>query len=253
MKKIINKLISKTKGEDYCVDKSIPASSLFSILLTKGVQLWRGFWIRLHFEKKHKGSRVFVGKHVQIRAKRKISCGRGVTISDNCYIDALSRGGISFGNNISLGRNSTIECTGVLSELGESLVIEDGVGIAPGAFISVRGPVRIGKNTIIGPNINIYSENHNFSDQETPIRLQGTTRKGVTIGEDCWIGGNVTILDGVHIGNGCIIGAGAVVTRDVSRLTISLGIPAREIRNRIGNSSTQVSSFSITSESKSNE
>lgn len=233
MKKLINRLISKTKGEDYKVDESISSAKIFGIFVEKFLQLWRGFWTRIHFCKKHKGKRVFIGKHVTIKSKKLIKCGRGVSIGDNCYFDALSHGGVTFGNNVSFSRNCTIECTGVLRELGESLIVEDGVGIASGAFISVRGPVHIGKDTIIGPNINIYSENHNYSDLNKPIRLQGETRKGVVIGEDCWIGGNVTIFDGVHIGKGSIIAAGAVVNKEIPENTIVGGVPAKVIRKRI--------------------
>lgn len=64
------------------------------------------------------------------------------------------------GNNFSLGQNSIIECTGVIRELGESLVIGDNVGISANAFISVRGKVKIGDSTIFGPGVSLFSENH---------------------------------------------------------------------------------------------
>lgn len=236
MRKLINKVISKIKGESYEVDKNIPGSYLFCLCFSKAGQLIRGFFVRQHFMRKHKGKRVFVGKHVKIKCKKRIACGRGVTISDGTYIDALSRGGIELGNNVSLGRNCIIECTGVIRELGEKLVIEDGVGIAANAFIAVRGNVHIGKNCIFGPNVRIHAENHNFSDHEKPIRLQGATRKGVWIGEDCWIGSGVTILDGVTIGNHRVVAAGAVVNRDVPDYAIVGGVPAKIIKMREGRS-----------------
>ena len=232
MRKLINKVISKIKGEPYEIDKDIPGSYLFNLCFVKGMQLIRGFFVKLSFKKRHKGKRIFIGKKVVIKCKKKISCGKGVTIGDYTYIDALSRGGIEIGNNVSLGRNCIIECTGVIRELGEKLIIEDGVGIAANAFIAVRGQVKIGKNCIFGPNVKIHAENHNFSDLETPIRLQGATRKGVTIGEDCWIGSGATILDGVTIGNHCIVGAGAVVTKDVPDYAIVGGVPAKVIKMR---------------------
>lgn len=232
MRKLINKVISKIKGEPYEIDKDIPGSYLFCLCVVKAAQLIRGFFVKLHFRRGHKGKRIFIGKRVKIKCKKKISCGRGVTIGDYTYIDALSRGGIEFGNNVSLGRNCIIECTGVIRELGEKLIIEDGVGIAANAFIAVRGEVHIGKNCIFGPNVRIHAENHNFSDLNTPIRLQGATRKGVTIGEDCWIGSGVTILDGVHIGNHCIIAAGAVVNKDVPDYAIVGGVPAKVLKMR---------------------
>ena len=232
MRKLINKVISKIKGEPYEIDKDIPGSYLFCLCFVKAAQLIRGFFVKLHFRRGHKGKRIFIGKRVKIKCRKKISCGRGVTIGDYTYIDALSRGGIEFGNNVSLGRNCIIECTGVIRELGEKLIIEDGVGIAANAFIAVRGEVHIGKNCIFGPNVRIHAENHNFSELDTPIRLQGATRKGVTIGEDCWVGSGVTILDGVHIGNHCIIAAGAVVNKDVPDYAIVGGVPAKVLKMR---------------------
>ncbi len=233
MRKIMNKMISKIKGEPYELDKQIPNTYLFGLSFKKIIQLWRGFWTRIHFTKKHKGKSVFVGKHVKIVCKKKIRCGTGVTFEDNVYINALSTNGVSIGNNVSFGRNCIVECTGILRNLGDELIIEDGVGIAAHAFISVRGKVFIGKNCIFGPYVKIFSENHNFDEINEPIRKQGTTRKGVYIGEDCWIGANATILDGVTIGNGCVIAAGAVVNKNVPDYTIVGGVPARIIGSRL--------------------
>ena len=131
-----------------------------------------------------------------------------------------------------IGKKVCIECTGVIRELGESLVIGDNVGISANAFISVRGKVKIGDSTIFGPGVSLFSENHIFEDKSTPVYLQGATRKGIEIGKDCWIGANATILDGVKIGNGCIVAAGAVVNHDVPSYTIVGGVPAKTIKNR---------------------
>lgn len=231
MKKIINKLISKIKGENYKLDDNIPAFYLYGYLINKFKMLMRGTFKSILFKKK--GKHIFMGKRVTLKCKRKVSCGNGLTIGDNSYIDALSLEGIKIGNNVSFGRNTTIECTGVLRELGQKLIIEDGVGIAANAFIAVRGNVLIGKNTIIGPYFKLHSENHNFSEINIPIRKQGATRIGVEIKEDCWIGSNVTILDGVKLGKGCIVAAGAVVTKSFKDYSIIGGVPAKLIKSRI--------------------
>lgn len=230
MKKFLNKVISKIKGEPYKLDEDIPSLYLIGLVFTKAIQLIRGFFVRIHFAKGHKGKRVFIGKNVKIKCKGKISCGQGVTIEDGCFINALSHDGIVIGNNVSFGRNSIIECTGVLRNIGEQLIIEDGVGIAANAFIAVRGKVRIGKNCIFGPNVRIHSENHIFSDVDTPIKDQGESRIGVEIGENCWIGSGAIILDGVTIGKGCVIAAGAVVNKNVEDFTVVGGVPARIIK-----------------------
>lgn len=228
--KMLNKVISKIKKENYVVDSNITFFVLFGIIIKKMKMLIRGILIK-PFLKKSKGM-LFIGKKCDIRCKKKIKLLGSATIEDYTKIDALSKDGIEIGNNFSIGRNSIIECTGVLRELGECLKIGENVGIAANAFIAVRGKIIIGSNTIFGPGVSIHSENHNFSDLKTPIRLQGATRKGITIGENCWIGAKVTILDGVHIGNNVIIAAGAVVNKDIPDYAIVGGVPARIIKMR---------------------
>lgn len=228
--KILSKVISKIKKEDYKVDENITFSVVFGLILKKVMMIFRGI-IRKPFFNKSNGT-LFIGKKCDLKNKRKITFLGSATIEDYTKIDALSKGGITIGNNFSIGRNSIIECTGVLRELGEELEIGENVGIAANAFIAVRGKVKIGSNTIIGPGVSIHSENHNFQELDTPIRLQGATRKGVTIGEDCWIGSKAVILDGVNIGNHVIVAAGAVVNKDVPDYAIVGGVPAKIIKMR---------------------
>ncbi len=88
--------------------------------------------------------------------------------------------------------------------------------------------VTIGDNCFIGPNVGIYTACHSTVPQE---RADGDEwARPVTIGNDCWIGGHVTILPGVAIGDGCTIGAGSVVTRDIPSGSVAVGNPARVIR-----------------------
>lgn len=230
MTKLISKIISKIKHREYVIDESISTGDLIGIVFTRITMLLRGFFVKTCFKKA--GKIVFIGKKVKIRSKHNLQCGSGCTIDDGCYINALCKNGVKIGNNFSLGRNSTIECTGVIRELGEGLTIGNDVGISPNAFISVRGSVTIGDNTIFGPGVKIFAENHIFTDKNTPIYLQGATRKGVSIGEDCWIGADAVILDGVSIGKGCVIAGGAVVNKDVPDFTIVGGVPAKEIGKR---------------------
>ena len=202
MVKLVSKLISKIKHREYTVDDSITSSDLTGILFTRVIMLIRGFFFRLGFKKS--GKMTFVGKNVKIRSNK----------------------------NVSIGRNSMIECTGVIRELGDSLEIGNDVGIAANAFISVRGKVKIGDSTIFGPGVKLFSENHIFKDKDTPIFLQGASRQGIEIGEDCWIGADAVILDGVTIGKGCVVAAGAVVNKNVPDYSIVGGIPAKIISTR---------------------
>lgn len=230
MKFLISKLISILKKEPYKVDDNISDMDLFEILLNRLTQVFRGFKVRIKL-KKCSGI-AFIGKRVKILSGKKIIAGKSLIIEDGCFINAMSNEGIKIGTNFSLGRNSIIECTGVIRELGEGLVIGNHVGIAANAFISVRGKVTIGDDCIFGPGVSIHAENHVFDDIDIPIRLQGSDRKGITIGNNCWIGSKVTILDGVTIGNNCVIAAGAVVNKDLPDNCIAGGVPVKVLKMR---------------------
>ncbi len=100
-------------------------------------------------------------------------------------------------------------------------------------FYGCAGGITIGDDTIFGNFISLHSENHNYSDLDIPIRLQGVNRQGISIGKDCWIGAKATILDGVKIGNGCIVATGAVVTKgSYPDFSILGGVPAKIISKR---------------------
>lgn len=228
--KFLSKVISKIKKEDYVVDSNITFGVVFGTVLRKVRMLVKGMLMKPFF-KKAKGI-LFIGKKCDIRCKNKIEFQGSATVEDYVKIDALSKGGVKIGNNFSIGRNSIIECTGVLRELGESFEIGENVGIAANAFIAVRGKLKIGNDTILGPGVSIHTENHNFNDIDKPIRLQGATRKGVQIGDDCWIGSKAVILDGIKIGSHVIIAAGAVVNKDVPDYAIVGGVPAKVIKMR---------------------
>lgn len=125
MNRLLNKIISKIKGEEYKIDENITIFNLIGIVLEKIIMLIRGMWNKLFF-KKSKGI-LFIGKRTKFKSYRKIQFLGNATIDDNCMINALSRDGIKFGKNFSLGRNSIIECTGVIRNLGDGLEIEDNV------------------------------------------------------------------------------------------------------------------------------
>ncbi|KAF1847547.1 maltose O-acetyltransferas-like protein [Cucurbitaria berberidis CBS 394.84] len=90
--------------------------------------------------------------------------------------------------------------------------------------------ITVGSRTLVGPNVSFYSATHPMD----PVLRNGTQGpelgKEIHIGEDCWIGGNVSILPGVNIGRGSVVGAGSVVTKSVPEFTVVAGNPARIIR-----------------------
>ena len=93
--------------------------------------------------------------------------------------------------------------------------------------------LKVGKDVMMGPFVVIIGDSHQFSDRNIPMRLQGIKQyPPVQIADDVWIGARVMILPGLKIGKGAIIGAGAVVTKDVPPYAIFAGNPARMIGSR---------------------
>jgi acetyltransferase-like isoleucine patch superfamily enzyme len=230
MRKQLNKIISRLKGRGYEIDERIPSRYLFSLALSRGIMRVRGFFSRVE-----NGGMLFVGKNVTLKARTMIRVGRGVTIHDGSYIDALSTEGIFFGNNVSAGRNTRIECTGNLQVIGKGMKAGNNVGLGSDNFFGAAGGIEIGDDCILGNFISFHSENHKYNDPSVPIRLQGVTRTGISVGKNCWIGSKAMILDGAVIGNGCIIAAGSVVKAGIYEEDgIYGGIPAKFIRKRYG-------------------
>ena len=229
MQSILNRIIHLLGKKDYKLDERLSVYDLFLIFWSKSIQIFRGLPFKLQL-KKSKGL-IFVGRGVKVKFKHKISMGKTVFIGDNVEINALSAKGINIGDNFSIHRNSIIECTGVISDLGESLSIGDNVGIAQCCFIQVRGEVVIGNNVIFGPGVSLFSENHNFADVTKFINQQGVSRKGITIEDGVWLASGVRVLDGVTVGKNSVVAAGSVVTKNVPPFSLYGGVPARLIKN----------------------
>lgn len=112
---------------------------------------------------------------------------------------------------------------------GTGITIGHNSGLGINCFIN--GPLKIGNDVMMGPDVVILTQNHKFSDLHIPMRLQGHyPRKQVTIGDDVWIGIRAIILPGITIGKGAIVAAGAVVTKDVPPYAIVGGNPAKVIK-----------------------
>jgi acetyltransferase-like isoleucine patch superfamily enzyme len=120
-----------------------------------------------------------------------------------------------------------------LNDPGEGISLGDRVGIGEFAYLGGGGGLTIGADCIVGQYFSCHPENHNYSDPETLIRLQGVSRKGIQIGNGCWIGSKVTILDGAKVGNHCVIAAGAVVAGVFPDHSVIGGVPARILKSRI--------------------
>ena len=115
----------------------------------------------------------------------------------------------------------------------DNLNIGDDVSVNSGVVIdSSFGQISIGHRVHIGPNTVIRAADHNFDLLDQSIRSQGYKGGQIDIGDDVWIGANVTILKDVKIGDKTIIGAGSVVTNNIQTGVVAVGVPAREIKMR---------------------
>jgi len=112
------------------------------------------------------------------------------------------------------------------------LRIGDNSGVGYECFIEATGPVKIGDWVRMGPRVSMFTTNHNFSMKDQLVKQQGYSVGRLDIGDDVWLGANVTILQNVSIGTGAVIGAGSVVVKDIPDYAIAVGNPARVVKYR---------------------
>ena len=224
----LSRYISKIKGSDFRLDERIGVGYLAGVVRERVFMKLRGL---LRFPVR--SNRPFVGAGASIRSKNNLQFGTGVTFGHGSYVDALSIDGVHLGDNTSIGRNTRIECTGSLRTLGKGLSVGSNVGLGTDCLYGCAGGITIGDDTIIGNYVTFHSENHQIASDDLPIRLQGVTHQGITIGKNCWIGAKATILDGANIGDGCVVAAGSVVIAgEYPANTIYGGIPAKRLKAR---------------------
>ena len=219
------------KGPGYILDSQLPVSALIGIVVRRAAGLMRCLcrFVVLSFDPR---DWVFLEAGVRLRNRKLIRFGKGVSLGRQVLIDGLSRRGVTIGNRVAIGPFTIIEATGVITNLGEGCSIGDDSGLGAFSFIGAAGGVWIGKNVIMGQRVSFHSENHITARTDIPIRLQGVTRQGIIVEDDCWVGANVTFLDGAHVESGCVIAAGSVVRGLIPSCSIAAGVPAKVIRSR---------------------
>lgn len=144
-----------------------------------------------------------IGK-VFLRQSPKIILGKNVTFYNNVIL--WGPGTIKFGDNCAVGDNVII-------------------------YSSKDGGISIGNDTLIAANSYLIDSDHSFLKNKL-IRLQPMNIKPISIGNDVWIGANTTILKGLTIGDGAIVGANSLVNRSVDSFTVVAGVPAKQIKKR---------------------
>ena len=121
---------------------------------------------------------------------------------------------------------------GVWIAPGRNLIIGDDVDLAFGVLIESAGGVTIGDRTLVGFGTKIFSRNHIVPPHRGPIFNSGHTNQPVVIGKDAWLGANVIVLPGRTIGEGAVVGAGSVVTKNVPSFAVVGGNPAKILKMR---------------------
>lgn len=168
---------------------------------------------------------LFLGPRVKFISAYRLKLGRAVSLGSDSYIECHAHAGVLIGNASTLRERAWIQCRSGLNEPGHGLIIGKNVYIGPGAIIGVGGAVLIDDGCQIGSGLTISAESHVIANGS--FVTGATSRKGVRLGKECWLGNNVTILDGVTLGDRCVVGAGAVVTRDIPAGRVASGVPAR--------------------------
>lgn len=186
---------------------------------------YRGMWRRC-------GKGVVVGRGVTIRHPHRIELGEGVIIDDHCVLDGKGEADVTIrlGDGVILGRNTVLSCK------GGSIELEAGVNVSLNCTFISESKLTIGRRTYVaGHCYAIAGGTHGMERTDIPIADQPSIAKGgIAVGADAWIGAQVAILDGVTIGHDAVVGAGAVVLHDVAPFAVAAGVPARQLRSRLG-------------------
>jgi acetyltransferase-like isoleucine patch superfamily enzyme len=180
---------------------------------------------------KHCGRGLVLGRGVTVRHADKISLGRDVVIDDFCVLDGRGSGadGVVIGDEVIINRGCIVQ-----SKFGP-IRIGGGTNLGAGTHVCSMGGIEIGAAVLVTGGCTISGGQYHTEDPEVPIMQQGVyTRGPISIGDGSWLGMKVLVLDGVTIGRGCAIGAGAVVNEDLPELAVAAGVPARVVRLRTG-------------------
>lgn len=154
-----------------------------------------------------------------------------LSVEKNVKIDP--RAFIARGGEVIIGRDTVIRAGAMLLPSEGFIKVGSGSSINQYVVVNGYGGVSIGDGVLIAAFTSIFSSNHKFDRVDIPIKYQGLSSKGgVTIENDVWIGTHSIILDGVTIGHGSVVAAGTVVTKSVAPYSIVAGVPGKIIGSR---------------------
>lgn len=185
-----------------------------SILRSKGIKVGENFYIQGVPYLKING--LF----------QNIEIGNGVRVLGDIDIRNRENGKIKIENNVTFDANCRL-----VSANESTLLFQEGSEIGINCIFNCGTNVSIGKDTMLAGFCYVQSSNHGKAKDQT-IKSQGHTYGEIIIGDDCWLSSHVTVVAGVRIEKGSIVGANAVVTKDLENFSINVGIPAKKIGSR---------------------
>jgi len=176
------------------------------------------------------GRGVVFGRNLTLRHPHKIRIGDNVTIDDYAVLDAKgeSNEGITLGDKVIIGRNTTLSCKEGSIRIGDYVNISANCSLLSETIIDI-GPTCF----LAGHCYLVAGGNHSFDRMDVPIMFQPSIGKGgIILEEDCWLAASVVVVDGVRLGKGSIAGAGSVLAKSFPPYSIALGNPAVRIKSR---------------------
>ncbi len=177
------------------------------------------------------GHGTVFGANLVVRHPKKIRIGNNVIIDNNVMLDAKGNDneGITLKDEVFIGRNSILSCK------GGDMILEERANLGFNCYIFSSNRVVIGKDNLVAAYCYVIGGgNYHLDNIDIPINQQVDLegKGGITTEENVWLGALSVILDGVTIGSGSVIGAGAVVTRTVPGMSIVAGSPGKVLRKR---------------------
>lgn len=196
------------------------------ILIGKGTSLRPFHQITLENAQLRIGDNVQIGAYSTLWAKGKQDKKTVVTIGDNEKIDEYCH--LQCFSDLEIGKDGHLFSGVYIAPFEQPFYIGERVSFAQKAVAAGRGPLQIGKYSLIGSSAVIITEDHNYRDLEKLVREQGFQQKGVVIGSDVWIGASATILDGSRINDKSVIGAVSLAKCETAKGGVYYGIPVRK-------------------------
>lgn len=228
MKSLLEKII-RFRNPRFRFDEGLNSFALWQFLWNQSCNLLRGLRLLIYL-KNPKG--MLLEKRVTFFNLPRITWGKFLKLGPYVHISALGKGKVLIGDGVGIGAFSRVIISTSLYKLGQHIHIGNYVSIGEFAYLGGGGGLEIGDECIIGQYLSCHPENHVNDDLHIAIRHQDVTRKGIKIGKNCWLGSKVTLLDGVEIGDGCIVAAGAVVNKSFPPNSVIGGVPAKLIKTR---------------------